>query len=115
MTRVKVRLPLHDEHIPHDKQMPDLTGLPVRVNYEGDPIGRVIGCEDQGDGTALAELEVELPPHLLKDVCYGLDGRVAMRVVDGEQLVESLRAHGVGVWAPGDRPTDGFPHFHDGD
>lgn len=112
MTTVTARLPLHDEHIPKDGKLPDLAGLPVRVNYEGAPIGKVIACKEQGDGTVIATLELDLPERYLGDVNYGLDARAKIKHRKFRRdLVETItRVDGVGVWAEGERPTTRFPH-----
>lgn len=104
--RVSVRLPRLDTHIPTDGKIPDGMGLPVLIDYDGARVGRVVGWDDHGDGTAMARLELEgwLPEGELE---LGLDGVVGRSEVDGEFVVDSIvRLKSVGVWAKGSRgPT----------
>lgn len=104
MARIKVRLPRLDRHIPADKKLPDGLGLPVLVNYVGDPIGEVVGWTDRGDGTAEAELEVELPDLGTDDLAFGFWG-MAQQQHDGDQVVvlHIDRIKCVGVWPAGSR------------
>lgn len=114
--KLQHRFPHNDENIPEDKQLPDGLGLPVRVHYEGEPVGRVVGWEAHGDGTATADIEI---PDVLNDgtpLQFGLDGRARVRrQEDGQLVVESIpKLAGVGVWPEGTRPSEQFSDFPEG-
>ena len=103
--KVKARLPHVDDHIPRDRKLPSGVGLPVRINYEGAPVGRVTGWEDHGDGTVTAELEI--PSALLGEpagISFGIDALAQMRRDRDRVVVDEISTlKGIGVWPTGSR------------
>lgn len=106
---VQVTLPLKPEHIPLDKKLPDAMGVPVRANYSPDAqIGTVTKWEDNGDGTALATLDIE-EEFFYTDVTYGLDAHIKSSFEDGKHIVHSMvKIKAIGVWSSGYRTDSDY-------
>ena len=99
---VRQRLPLRPESVPTSGLLPDGRGLAVRVDYEGAPVGRVVGWEDLGDNTALATIELEWPMTAVavSSLEFGLDAIVRESGSGADRrVVEITRLRGVGVFA----------------
>lgn len=107
-SQVKARLQHVDEHIPRDGKLPDGKGLPVRANFDGEPIGKVVGWVDRGDGTVEATLELpaELVSALGSDLAAGLDCTAMYRFEDEGVVVDQIvQISQVGIWQDGERPN----------
>lgn len=100
----EVRLPRIQEHIPTDGKIPNGLGLYVRAHYEGDPVGTVVGWDDQGDGTAVATVQLE-DDFDQGELAFGLDAAVQGHWGGEEEVVTHI-AHlkGIGVWPATEKP-----------